>query len=233
MLLRRDEVLDVRDQALVELLRPFVVDVVAEEAVVVGRDDDVAADSLALREPPLHLREVPGVVVDLLVVVDLDPRLLLELLQRRRLVDAGGFERLRRIDVVAASSRSSGPSSAPRSTRAGSPPPPPPPQAASRPGTDSSAAPAAPRRSSSRTGHLLVHSDISSPCSTTKVDSGLQLNVTFEPGAGMRLAGVDVLRENLHRACRRIDDELRRDADVSGLGNLPRKPVLAAALAEA
>src|SRR5919204_4955986 len=182
VLLRRDEVLDVRDQAFVELLRPLVVDVLGEEAVVVGRDDDVASDSLALRKAPLHLREVFGVGVDLLVVVDLDPRLLLELLQCRRLMDAGGFERLRRVDVVRpgrevedvldlASAARAATTSAGREQRRER-------EQCACGGTASHQLLA---------GHpLLGHSDASSPCSTTKVDSGLQLNVTFDPTAGMR-----------------------------------------------
>ena len=56
--LRVDEVRDVRDEALVELQRPVVVEVLAEEAVVVGRDDDVATDALALAEAALDRREV-------------------------------------------------------------------------------------------------------------------------------------------------------------------------------
>ena len=54
----RDEVRDVRDQALVELLRPSVLDVLGQEAVVVGRDDDVPPDALAAGKASLHLREV-------------------------------------------------------------------------------------------------------------------------------------------------------------------------------
>ncbi len=146
VLLRRDEVLEVRDQALVELLDPLVVDVLPQEAVVVGRNDDVASDALASRQPSLNLREVAGVVVDLLVVVDLDPRLLRELLERRRLVDAGLLERRRRVDVerpvrevedlveLAAAS-----TLRPHRLR----------RRRAAPGSESAVAPAAPRRSSS------------------------------------------------------------------------------------
>ena len=79
--LRRDEVLDVR----IRLLSSFSAQ--CSKCTRRGKrslsveDDDVAADALALREPALHLREVTRVVVDLLVVVDLDPGLLRELLE--------------------------------------------------------------------------------------------------------------------------------------------------------
>ena len=62
-------------------------------------DDDVAADALPLREPALDGREVLGVRVDVLVVVDLDPRLRRELLERRRTRHAGGLAGRRRVDV--------------------------------------------------------------------------------------------------------------------------------------
>src|SRR5205823_9666766 len=183
MLLRRDGVLDVRDYALVELLRPLVGDVLAEEAVVVGGDDDVAVDSLALREPPLNLREVPRVVVDLFVVVDLDAGFLRELLQRRRLVDAGGLERRLRVDVVrpvrevedlldlAAARRTLR-----RATTAG--------RQQSRDGQRTDSNGAAPQQI--LTGNPRAHSSSSFACSITKVDSGLQLNVTSDPGDGTR-----------------------------------------------
>ena len=44
--LRVDEIRDVRNEALVELQRPVVRDVLAQEAVVVGGDDDVAVDAV-------------------------------------------------------------------------------------------------------------------------------------------------------------------------------------------
>ena len=100
VLLRRDEVLDVGDQALVELQRPVVVQVLAQGTVVVRRDDDVAVDAMPLRQPPLDLREVARIVVDVLVVVDLDPRLRRELLKRGRACQARVLARARRIDVI-------------------------------------------------------------------------------------------------------------------------------------
>src|SRR5205823_5919404 len=150
------------------------------EAVVVGRDDDVAVDSLALREPPLNLREVLGVRVDLFVIVDLDPRFLLELLQCRRLVDAGGFEGLRRVDVVrpvrevhnlldlAAARRTLRRAAAARRH-----------QTRDRERSETNRPPP----QELVTSHSLAHSSVSSfACSTTNVESGLQLNVTFDPG---------------------------------------------------
>jgi hypothetical protein len=75
MLLRRDEVREVRDQALVELLYPVVGDVLPYGAVVVGRDEDVPADALTTRQAPLDLGEVLGVGVDVQhrSVVQVDP----------------------------------------------------------------------------------------------------------------------------------------------------------------
>ena len=183
MLLSGNEVLDVRDHALVELLRPLVGDVLAEEAVVVGGDDDVAVDSLALREPTFDLREVPRVVVDLLVVVHLDAGLLGELLERRRLVDARGFECLRRVDVVrpvrevhnlvhlVAARRTLRRAAAARRQQ---------PRNGQRTDSDGTA----PQQIF--TGHPRAHSFPSFACSITKVDSGLQLNVTSDPGDGTR-----------------------------------------------
>jgi hypothetical protein len=80
------QVLDVRDRALVERLGPALVDQETGETRVVGEDDDVAVDRLALRERALDLAEVRGVVVDVLEVVHLDARELRELLERRPLL---------------------------------------------------------------------------------------------------------------------------------------------------
>ena len=71
--LRVDEVRDVRDEALVELLRPALREY-SPRAVVVRRDDDVAADPLPLAQTALDRREVLRVRIDVLVVVDLDAR---------------------------------------------------------------------------------------------------------------------------------------------------------------
>ncbi len=90
--LRVDEVRDVRDEALVELLRPAVARGTRRGSGSLSvDDDDVAVDTLPLREPALDGREVLGVRVDVLEVVDLDLRLRRELLERRRARQAGGF----------------------------------------------------------------------------------------------------------------------------------------------
>ncbi len=134
--LRVDEVGDVRDLVLVELLDPALVDHQPEEALVVGEDDDVAVDRLPLRERALDLPEVLRVRVDVLEVVDLDPRLSRELVERGvllRLLDVVDVQRPVReiehvLDLVRAATTAA-----------------PPPQAASSPGSDRSVAPAAPR----------------------------------------------------------------------------------------
>ena len=86
VLLDVDQVLDVGDGRLVELLGPPLLDHLPEVAVVVGEDDDVPAGRLAARELPLDLPVEPGVVVDVLDVVDVHAELLLELEERRERV---------------------------------------------------------------------------------------------------------------------------------------------------
>ncbi len=77
---------DVGDLVLVELLQPAFLDEEPRVARVVRHDDDLAVDRLPLRERALDLPEVLVVRVDVLEVVDLDPRLRRELLQGRRLL---------------------------------------------------------------------------------------------------------------------------------------------------
>ena len=55
-----DEVRDVRDEALVQLQGPAVVEVLAEEPVVVGGDDDVATDPLSLASRPWTVAKYSG-----------------------------------------------------------------------------------------------------------------------------------------------------------------------------
>src|SRR5205085_9532341 len=78
-----NQVLDVRDRALVELLRPALLDQQAWVARVVRHHDQVTARTLAARQRRLDLREEGRVVVDVLGVVDVDAELLLELVERR------------------------------------------------------------------------------------------------------------------------------------------------------
>ena len=140
------QVLDVRNRALVERLRPALVDQEPGEARVVGEDDDVAVDRLALRQRALDLAEVRGVVVDVLEVVDLDARLLRELLERRPLlrllvevdVELPVREPERVGELLAAACG--------RRRRAAVSPPPPP-QAARKPGRVRAAPPSAARSS--------------------------------------------------------------------------------------
>ena len=78
MLQPLDEILDVRQRALVELLDPALLDQERGIRRVVGHHDDVAADRLAVRERALDLAEELRVVVDVLDVLHLDPRALRE-----------------------------------------------------------------------------------------------------------------------------------------------------------
>ena len=185
--LRVDEIREVRDEGLVELLRPALRDVLAERAVVVGRDDDVATDALSLTQTALHGREVLRVRIDVLVVVDLDARLRRELLERRGSLHAGSLERRRRIDVVrpvrevedvvhlAAGRAAPAASAARREER--------------RQGEQRSSSGAASQEflSSQPWVHICSSSSVGEPFrSTTNVDSGAQLRTTFVPGAGTR-----------------------------------------------
>src|SRR5262249_36870400 len=78
VLLDVDEVLDVRDRALVELFRIAVLEHQPEIAVVVRQHDDVAPRRLPARQLGLDLVVEGLVVVDVLDVVDVDAELLLE-----------------------------------------------------------------------------------------------------------------------------------------------------------
>src|SRR5262249_30415088 len=147
-------------------------------AVVIGRDDDVPTDPIALRQRPLDLREELAVVVDVLVVVHLDPGLLRELVQGRMLlalhVDVERPVREVQDVVHLATARASTASTAGGEKR--------------REREQRATGCAAPQELLS--GQPWVHassSSVSRPVrSTTNVDSGAQLRTTLVPGAGTR-----------------------------------------------
>ena len=182
------------------------------EPCVVGGDDDVAVDALALRERALDLREVLGVVVDVLVVVDLDAGLGRELLER------GCFFGFRRRRCSAASSRSSGRLQLVAVRTAA---------ATAAAGGEQAGKRQQMLRRRRAAGALLVISVVIllllGDRSTTNVDSGSS-SVTAVPGRARRRQSRRSGRRR-HVAGGRVDDELRGDADVRGLGDCAREAV--------
>ena len=165
---------DVRDQGLVELLHPALVDEEPGEPRVVGEDEDVAVDALSLRERALDLGEVGRVVVDVLVVVDGDAFLFLELFERRRLLRVDVVRPVREVEDVehlAARLVST------TATAAGGE------QARQRQNGDPGGPPPQELISGQPRVHSVSSSFVDSDPETTNVASGLQLRVTFAPGA--------------------------------------------------